>query len=211
MTSNGVISFGNPFASFTPVSFPLGTFTSNSSHGESSYSSGNSYSTGSGSHLDSSVGWSSSNSSYHNNWSSADDYSGSYQSAGFANDMCYYFYNIDGTLVFSHRHDFHSGDSHGPSGSYESSTWYSSTSGDCGYTGHIEGCMPQLNGTSDQANAIIAVLWSDIDLRLGNGRLFIRQSNDPATIMRAYEDIFYGTGNIFYPSFFKLIIKFFSL
>ena len=63
----------------------------------------------------------------------------------------------------------------------------------------IHGCKPQTNQSSGEANAIVAAFWSDIDLRLGNARLYTQQKNDSATLSRVHEDIYDGTGDIFYP------------
>ena len=124
--------------------------------------------------------------------------SNSYSSSShFIDNMCYYYNNTDGTLVFSHRSFSQPGNWH--SSSYSSHSEPSSNLGDCGFTDHIQGCKPQINASSGQASAIVAALWSDIDLRLGNGRLYIHERNDPATLGRVFDDIYDGTGNLFYP------------
>ena len=115
-------------------------------------------------------------------------------------EMCYYYVDANGSLVFSHRsYSYPYSSSYWYSSSYDSSSWYSSGSGNCELLDYLPGCEPESNDTSGEPTALISAFWTDIDLRLGNGKLHYGFRNTSEAKFRASTDIQDATGNLFYP------------
>ena len=143
-------------------------------------------------------GWSYNSGPYGSNpWSSYS--SGQYHpySSYPEEEMCYYYYDAEGNMIFSHRdyQNYHS--------SSYSHSWHSSASGNCNFTEYLPLCQPYNNYNYGQVEAIIAPFWHDIDPRINGGKLYYRLENITSAsnvLSRAKDEIWVGTGEMFQPT-----------